>query len=748
MTGCSLKAFGISHCGRRNVLRRRAVCPHCHSVATLTSCDARAYLSLLFLPLIPLGRKRVVDECETCGDKFTVPAEQWQLSKRERFEEARRQYEDKPRDPAAIEEIVATYEAFQDREAFLELAPRILRDVPGDTATLRLIGDGYLQFGRYDEAVRVLHRSLEIEDDADTREFIGEALIRNMRPDEAAPYLEHIFRTEDKTRVGYLCLLAQGYQALGQHHRALQVMRRVRSIFPSVARSREFRHSRRVARRHAESRRPVVARSLRNPPIEVYRGAGLASRLTVLIGPALLLLIAAAFLVSLQNRRRPSVWLVNGLSHPYRVHAGDTAYCLYPGRPMAVRSCDTPLEVHVAESGLDIPATHVSLRVPLITPPWRRVAAVVNPDGAALLTESDGDRERILTGKTSYLVRTGEDREAPQVADPDRPAYAVFDAMHDSVGLDAMEAMARHRLRGEPDSERLLRTLVRHWAAEPHSALAVVEYLQKGIERHDGNLTWARVYQDWQAETVPLAVLHSEYRARRSNGADALRDAYLTARVTPDPASALREVERIASQDDASAYALYDLALCRLGEGRIDDALALARRAKDADPRATIFSDLVEMMEHGVKGAACLELGYRDDIFRTMLADDANAAALLQDNPGPEAGSWLLAWIETERQGKESEADMLWKRAIRDLRRSVSLAALRAADELEKGPDSQTPAPCAAALLPPADKAVVLVAMGLRHPEVRGRCFEIARTIARGDCEIARYVRTVMNEKR
>ncbi len=47
--------------GKSNVFVTRALCSSCGAPGELTSYDTTLYVTVVYVPIIPLGRKRVID---------------------------------------------------------------------------------------------------------------------------------------------------------------------------------------------------------------------------------------------------------------------------------------------------------------------------------------------------------------------------------------------------------------------------------------------------------------------------------------------------------------------------------------------------------------------------------------------------------------------------------------------------------------------------------------------------------------
>ena len=55
----TINGIGTRYFGRRNPSTRSDVCRHCDRLAVLDSYDTRLWFVIAFIPIIPLGRKRI-----------------------------------------------------------------------------------------------------------------------------------------------------------------------------------------------------------------------------------------------------------------------------------------------------------------------------------------------------------------------------------------------------------------------------------------------------------------------------------------------------------------------------------------------------------------------------------------------------------------------------------------------------------------------------------------------------------------
>ncbi|HEX7897369.1 MAG TPA: hypothetical protein VF950_06395 [Planctomycetota bacterium] len=85
-----INGIGTSYVGKSNVLSRTGECEACKRGAVLTSYDTRLWFTFVFIPVVPLAKKRILDYCSSCTTHRAVPLAEWEGIKRKGMEEAAR----------------------------------------------------------------------------------------------------------------------------------------------------------------------------------------------------------------------------------------------------------------------------------------------------------------------------------------------------------------------------------------------------------------------------------------------------------------------------------------------------------------------------------------------------------------------------------------------------------------------------------------------------------------------------------
>ena len=105
----TLNGVGTSYWGKSNLDLHRDVCEHCGAVGDLASYDTGKYFVLLFLPLIPLGKLRILDECPKCRRHGALKLAEWRRLRHEEVGSAVTTLVEAGNPPLALLHCVSSY---------------------------------------------------------------------------------------------------------------------------------------------------------------------------------------------------------------------------------------------------------------------------------------------------------------------------------------------------------------------------------------------------------------------------------------------------------------------------------------------------------------------------------------------------------------------------------------------------------------------------------------------------------------
>src|ERR1051325_3997766 len=120
--------IGTHYYGHKNVEKRSAACHSCGRTANLESYDTRLWFTIFFIPIVPLGRKRIIDQCPFCKRHYAVDADKWETSKQLNVSGALERYQADQTPEAAMEahqQLLNFHQTGEAAELRREMAEKI-----------------------------------------------------------------------------------------------------------------------------------------------------------------------------------------------------------------------------------------------------------------------------------------------------------------------------------------------------------------------------------------------------------------------------------------------------------------------------------------------------------------------------------------------------------------------------------------------------------------------------------------------
>ena len=147
----TVNGIGTHYYGRRNVQQRPGPCPHCGRAVELTSYDTRLWFVVFFIPIFPLGRKRIIDYCSACTRHYAMEADKWETAKQLEVSGAMEKYRahPTPEDAMAAHQQLLNFHQFEQAAEFR----KTMREKYADNAKVQAyLGAALEHFGKLDEA--------------------------------------------------------------------------------------------------------------------------------------------------------------------------------------------------------------------------------------------------------------------------------------------------------------------------------------------------------------------------------------------------------------------------------------------------------------------------------------------------------------------------------------------------------------------------------------------------------------------
>src|SRR5436190_14446368 len=166
-----VNGIGTWYYGRERVHRVKGACEFCGHVGELASYDTTLYFVVFFVPVFPLKRKRVLEECPRCQRHRVADLKKWEEGKQRDITAVLERLQQNPDDREAARDALAVAGSYQDQELFEKLVP-LTADHAGDAEIQAQLAAGYGYFGRRREAIEAYKKSLLAEDNPKVRQLL------------------------------------------------------------------------------------------------------------------------------------------------------------------------------------------------------------------------------------------------------------------------------------------------------------------------------------------------------------------------------------------------------------------------------------------------------------------------------------------------------------------------------------------------------------------------------------------------
>ena len=604
----TVNGIGTNYAGRDNVHISTDTCDSCGAYTNLESFDTTLYFVFVFIPILPVGRKRILNKCPACTYHYAIPLKDWETKKTEGLQKASEGFRANPGSEEHAIEALGAVIAFQDEEEFARLAAALREQMAQNPGVMSELARGYAYFRKPEDAIDILFRAKAMhDDDDDLNGQLAFLLIDQKRPDEAAPLVRHILDKKLDDKVGLLMLLVESFQAVGNHSAALQVLGEIKQEFPDLADDKNVKRAEKLSEKHAASGKKISSKNLGSAspvkPGGMNMGGGAAkwvSRLAIL---TIALVLTGILYALLSNASGPQeIHIVNGLKLGYEVDINGQQVKIGPGQRAVIKMKEGAVVVRFI-SGVDYPEQTGDLQ----TSYWQRMfgdgVRIINPDGCAALiwqkteyserpmdqrehgfeihagkmihTFSDIDHEfedfpETIKTESSRVLRT---RIGLWPAD----AHIIWGALGKMQGSDAAKNYARRLVSMDPRQSVMLGIL-----AQSEDIEAMLELLKPRLEDRPIRIDWHRQYQDLVGEQGRDLV--PEYDARLSKEPDSTALLYLRGRAESEQTQAQKFYRQaMTGKGIAAAYATNALAYQMLALGEFDEALTLTNKVMQGE---------------------------------------------------------------------------------------------------------------------------------------------------------------------
>lgn len=596
---------GTWYYGKKNLIKYEGVCSACKNGSVLTSYDTRLFVVVLMIPIIPLGRKRIIEQCGVCQRHVALPLAEWERA-RVRTQQAVDDWRRSPADAQRAKDAIVACLPCRDLPGLLALAPDIEARFTADAGVMKTLAGAYDIFGRAADTERTLRASLATEDSDEAREGLAHLLLQQGKPDEAEPLIAHIFDKGIPDRVGLLYFLAMSYQTKGEHEKALTAFDKCEVISPALAKDPTFVRLRETSIKNAATHLSVSPDKV----IQSAKNAAAFRKFLKVAGAAAVIALIVYLTFAFAQGRGRTVYLVNGTAAPYIVKVNGVPTLLAPlaATPTRVAEGDIDLEMNGPGAALGVIRTHVS--TPFLTRPLLNRTFVINPDQAAVVSQirvyyslkngpdnapeptytyhagklvhvMDGITDAFVDPPNTISTDSSSDvhRDVLRVATfgPSMPLAVILRNIEDRLGKQTVAHIANQSLIFDPGNRSLLRLLADKSEPQEFVKIALPHLTQRPVQ-----VEWHRAYQSKRDLLKESDAVEKEYAELLAKEPDNPELMYLAARAAQDPDLSESLLESAVAGDHPSAYAYNALAGRSMVRGNFKEAISYARQSRKA----------------------------------------------------------------------------------------------------------------------------------------------------------------------
>lgn len=238
----TINGIGTWYYGKKNLQTSPGVCELCQQAVELETYETRLWFVVIFVPVIPLGTKQILDSCPRCRRHRVLPLAEWEKVRDESIQQSAEQLEMNREDPEAGLQMLSTLAAFRKRDEATKLSRLLLERHP-EHAEVQFAVGGWLEFvGEHENAGACFKKSYELEpENRNYRRASGLTLAIEGQLEQAHEQLE-IFeppsRHYDPVALIHLARQAHEHE---DHTRAIEVFAKVLKATPQLAREKHIR---------------------------------------------------------------------------------------------------------------------------------------------------------------------------------------------------------------------------------------------------------------------------------------------------------------------------------------------------------------------------------------------------------------------------------------------------------------------------------------------------------------------------
>ena len=234
--------IGTWYIGKKDIKLTDGKCEFCGAWGKLSSYETRLWILILFVPVVPLGKKQILDECPRCRRHRYMPLWKWKEIEAEALRKSMQQADANPDDPKAMLQLHGTMIGFRRTQEALQLAEVLKANFPDSLDAQLHLGSWHGAEGRTAQARECFRRALELDpENLYAKQMVALECIDSGDLPRARELLRGMDVPGPNQAPCAMLALADAYQLRGDHADALEIYRTVLRMAPGYAQDKALR---------------------------------------------------------------------------------------------------------------------------------------------------------------------------------------------------------------------------------------------------------------------------------------------------------------------------------------------------------------------------------------------------------------------------------------------------------------------------------------------------------------------------
>lgn len=617
----TLNGIGTTYYGKKHLERHHGRCEHCGYQGELLSYETRLWFAFLFIPVIPLGKKQILDYCPKCRRHRAIALQDWQQIGEDALTKRMAELSEKPDDPQVAIQAHETLIFFNKTAEATKLANLMAERFP-DTVDVQLhLGAWYERQHQEDRANTCFERALQAEpDNPYARRAVAIGYIQKDRLENARELLSCMETPGPHQEPSALFLLASAYQQKGRHNDALAIFQTINRLFPDFAqKDKAFRRAVRASEKSLGKRTSTLPKAQLN--WNLIAGA-----------IAIPVIIAGTILANYYLKTHQPLYIVNQFPVQASITISDREEIRIPSYhmekmtlPEGMYSISVNMEDGISE------IVEVTLENSLAQRVSQDNAFILNVGGSTVLlwektTYSENPdlndtdayqyrfylNDRFLTFRAiDYLFEEfPEEISIDTGSSAKKTRLSIFDGITPSQFLNIMDienlpretilTYAESHLLANPFDEDLIQSYYGHIAFYEMLARGLT-FLQQKLSQRPVLIEWHRMYQMFhQAKGTEETLLLEEYDALLAESPDDSALLYLRGRIEPNGRVSLEYYDRSIQADPVNPYPWFARAYFWASQGDFAKSRKDCFKASDLKPNDHRMKEFLFYLQFGL----------------------------------------------------------------------------------------------------------------------------------------------------